>query len=257
MEASSNPYSPQTLADLSALADGSLARERQAEVDSRIAASQELSELYARERTVVELLHEARERDRAPLALRERIEAARPTPRARRTRRAGYAGGLTGALAAAALALALALPGGGPGAPSLAAAAALGALPPQHEWRQQPAGERGTIGKSVGAVYFPDWTAAGGWSASAIRTDRLRGHAATTVFYWHGSTAIAYTILSSPPLAEPATTGTELGGLWLKSLRLRGRTVVTWRERGETCILSSATASPATMERLATIHAPR
>ena len=57
--ASPNPKSPPThqqLADLSALADGTLAPERRQAVDASIAASPELSGLLARERLAVERL---------------------------------------------------------------------------------------------------------------------------------------------------------------------------------------------------------
>ncbi|MGB0094653.1 MAG: hypothetical protein WBP81_19235, partial [Solirubrobacteraceae bacterium] len=51
---------PRELADLSALADGTLDPARRAEVQARITASPELSALYGRERMVVERLREAR-----------------------------------------------------------------------------------------------------------------------------------------------------------------------------------------------------
>ena len=92
--------------------------------------SPELSSLYERERRVVELLHEARSTDRAPAALRARIEASRPTRPCVARRRAGYGGALAGALAAAVLALVLILPGGSPGAPSVSQAAGLAMLGP-------------------------------------------------------------------------------------------------------------------------------
>ena len=117
--------SARELADLSALADGTIDPARRAEVEAHIAASPELSTLYERERRVVEMLHHAAVTDRAPAALRARIEAQRPKPAVRARRRVGYAGALAGALAAVALALVLILPGGTPGSPSVSDAAAL------------------------------------------------------------------------------------------------------------------------------------
>src|SRR5438067_11559644 len=95
------------LADLSALADGTLDPGRRADVEARIAGSPELSALYERERRVVAALHQARASDRAPDRLRARIEAARPSRTVVLRRRVGYAGSLAGALAAIALALVL------------------------------------------------------------------------------------------------------------------------------------------------------
>ncbi len=113
------------LAELSALADDTLDPARRAAVEARIAASPELTARYERERRVVLALREARSTDRAPERLRARIDAARPTRATATRRRFAYSGGLAGALAAIALALVLALPSGGPGAPSVADAAAL------------------------------------------------------------------------------------------------------------------------------------
>ena len=72
-------HSKTELAELSALADGTLDPARRVEVEARIAASPELSALYERERRVVAALHQARATERAPDQLRARIEAARPT----------------------------------------------------------------------------------------------------------------------------------------------------------------------------------
>src|ERR1700730_10919957 len=91
------------LAELSALADGTLAPERRAEVEARIAASPELRLLYERERSVVEHLHRAAESTRAPAALRERLEVGRGARRAPRSvgwpLRPAYAGATAAALA--------------------------------------------------------------------------------------------------------------------------------------------------------------
>src|SRR5579885_247162 len=87
------------LADLSALADGTLDLARRPQVEAMIAASPELSALYERERRVVASLHQARATERAPAELRARIEAARPTRTVVARRRLAYAGGLAGALA--------------------------------------------------------------------------------------------------------------------------------------------------------------
>jgi hypothetical protein len=90
---------PQQLAELSALADGSLPAERRPAVRSMIAASPELSGRFEREQWVVDALRELGERERAPLRLRQQLEAARPTPRARRTRRISYGFAVAGGLA--------------------------------------------------------------------------------------------------------------------------------------------------------------
>lgn len=240
------------LADLSALADGSLDPARRAEVEARIGASPELNALYERERRVVVALHQARASDRAPAALRARIEASRPGTRTVARRRIAYGVGLAAALAVVALALVLALPGGTPGAPSVSDAFALAARGPvQAAPAPDPTRPQGSLRENVGEVYFPNWGTSLGWRAVGARTDNLGGHRAVTVYYeWHGK-RVAYTIVHSPPLAEPAAQRTWLNGTELRTLRLNDRWVVAWRESGNTCVLSGVGVSPAELQKLA------
>lgn len=239
MESPSHPKTtPQQLADISALADGSIAPERRPDVERMVAAAPELRELLALERRAVDALTEARERDRAPLRLRLQIETARPSARVRRVRKARYGGAFAGALATVALVLALALPGGTPGGPSLAAAASLAlrgpvAAAPGHSADDPPR----TIDAQVGNLYFPNFAHAVG-----MRKDRIDGHTAITVYYEPRGQEIAYTILTTPPLTV-AGHGQNVRGTLLHELTLHGRSVVTWTKRGHTCIVSSTTVS--------------
>jgi anti-sigma factor RsiW len=245
------------LAELSALADGTLDPARRAGVEARIAASPELTALYERERRVVEAVHRARSNDRAPEHLRARIEAARPSRRVVLRRRVGYAAGLAGALAAIALALVLALPSGTPGAPSVSAAAALATRgPSQAAPAPDPTRPQGRLSQSVGEVYFPNWTTQFGWRAVGTRTDTLGGHRAVTVYYqWQGET-VAYTIVAGPPLPEPAANRMVLNGTELRTLTLGGRLVVTWRKAGDTCVLSGSGISASELQKLAAWSGP-
>src|SRR5881392_916066 len=67
--------------ELALLADGSLAPERRAALEERVAASPELAELLAEQQRAVELLRSATAEVGAPAALRARIEAQRPRRR--------------------------------------------------------------------------------------------------------------------------------------------------------------------------------
>jgi anti-sigma factor RsiW len=245
------PISDRDLRDLSALADGTLDPARREEVQARISASPELTELLERERGVVELLHEARARDRAPAGLRARIDSERPRPAVAARRRLGYGGALAGALAVLALALALILPGGTPGAPTVSEAAALAAKGPALPAPGADPTEPGKLASNVEDLYFPNWTARFGWRASGERTDRLNGRAAVTVYYdWVGR-RLAYTIVASPVLAAPRATATVRRGVELRTLMLHGRLVVTWRQDNHTCLLSGQHVSAAELQRLA------
>jgi anti-sigma factor RsiW len=245
------------LADLSALADGTLDPARRAEVEARIAASPELSGLYERERRVVEALHRARSTERAPEQLRARIEAGRPTGRVVARRRLVYGGGLAGALAAVALALVLLLPGGTPGAPSISDAASLAARgPTQGPPAPDPIHPEAVLHQNVGEVYFPNWGRSLGWRAVGSRTDRLGGHQAITVYYQWREDRIAYTIVSAPALAKPAAQSTWLHGTELRTQTQDGRVVVSWYREGETCVLSGSGVTAGELQKLAAWKAP-
>jgi hypothetical protein len=245
------------LADLSALADGTLDPARRAAVQDHISASPELSALYQRESQVVSALHQARESERAPAALRARIEAARPTKRAQTRRRIAFAGGLAAALAVIALAVVLALPSGAPGGPSVSDAAALAALgPAQSAPVPDPSNPAVRLRQSVGDVYFPNWTNSFHLHAVGTRTDELDGRTAVTVYYdWKGQ-RVAYTIVGSPALTQPAAHPTWLDGTELRTLTKDGRLVVTWRRGNVTCVLSGSGVTVAELQKLAAWKVP-
>jgi hypothetical protein len=245
------------LADLSALADGTLDPARKADVEARIAASPQLSALYERERRVVGALHQARATERAPERLRAKIEASRPSRARSARRRLAYAGGAAAALAAVVLALVLALPSGTPGAPPVSEAAALAALGPvQAAPAPDPSMPAVRLHQSVGDVYFPNWTSRFGWHAIGSRTDTLAGRTAVTVFYRGRNNTIAYTIVHSPPLAEPAAQTLNWDGTELRTFESNGRLVVTWRRGGNTCVLSGTGVRAAELQKLAAWKAP-
>jgi hypothetical protein len=246
------------LADLSALADGTLDPARKAQVQARIGASPELTALYERERRVVQALHQARATERAPASLRARIDAARPSGAARARGRFAYAGAAAAALAAVVLALVLALPSGTPGAPSVSDAAALAARgPAQAAPAPDPSLPAARLHQSVGDVYFPNWTSRFGWKAVGSRTDKLGTHTAVTVYYRWKDATIAYTIVHAPPLAEPSSaTASNWDGTQLRTLELNGRLVVTWRRAGDTCVLSGTGIKAGELQRLAAWKVP-
>ncbi len=242
------------LADLSALADGTLARSRRKEVRARIAGSAQLTELYERERRIVKSLHELRA-DRAPEELRAKLAVAAPPrkpPKDRpwlRTRWHVNMPGLVAGMASAAvivLGVVLLAPGGTPGAPSISQAAALAT---RGSTAPPPAAAPGArLNVDVQEVYFPDWSAQG-WRAIGRRTDRIGGRTAQTVYYeWHGN-RVAYTIVSAPALRQPSASVTTVDGTVLRTLRIGGRWVVTWRRSNHTCVLSVAGAPPAQLAR--------
>jgi hypothetical protein len=196
------------------------------------------------------LVHAAVAEARAPLALRERIEADRARARpALRRRRLALGGSLAGLVAAALLAVILATPASGPAGPSVAQAAELATLPATGTAPSVDSAHHGLLKRSVGGVSYPSWQYEFPWRASGVREDRLHGRRAVTVFYDSPThVRIGYTIVAGKALGEPAGTSRGQGAERYVVMRRGSRTVVTWRRGGHTCILSGPAAVP--VERL-------
>jgi hypothetical protein len=222
---------------LTALADGSLARRKRARIEAELARSPELRDTLARQRRAVEAVRSVDLA--APAALRTRVEAAAATAPARRpARRLAVGLALAGATAAVTLAVALSLPDA-TGGPSVVEASELSELPPTGP-APQPAAPKLLDTRAEG-LPFPDWAEKFGWRATGVRRDELDGRRAVTVFYEKDGRTIAYTILSGEALDWPDPAASAMReGTRLRHVRADGRTIVTWRRDGLTCILSGA-----------------
>ena len=232
------------LADVTALADGSLPDSRRSEVERRVADSPELSSVLERQRRALDAVRAAAVP--APSSLRARVGALSPP---RRRPLVGALGVATAA--AAALVVLLVLPGGSPEAPSVAQAAALagrgstGGPPPRYD-------DAPLLDREIGGIRFPSWQERFGWRASGVRDDRLRGRATATVYYARGGGRVGYTIVGGAALPLPGRAErTRREGIELRSFKLGGRTVVTWRRKGHTCVLSATGVPRAAMVELA------
>ena len=95
------------LAELAALADGSLAPERRAALEAQVAASPELAERLAEQERVVSLARSAAADVEAPAGLRARVEAQRRSQRAPARSRFVLVGAAAAAAAAAVVAFAV------------------------------------------------------------------------------------------------------------------------------------------------------
>jgi len=94
-------------AELAALADGSLAPDRRAALEARVAASPELADRLAEQERAVALARSAAAEVEAPAALRARIEARRRARRVRAPRRFVVAGAALTAVLAVAIGIAV------------------------------------------------------------------------------------------------------------------------------------------------------
>jgi anti-sigma factor RsiW len=230
--------SERELADLAALADGSLPVERRAAVEAWVAASPELGELVARQQRALAATSALAD-EPVPESLVAAVEGEREVRAARRgrTRRLAPRLALAGALAVV-VAVVAALLSVGPAAPSVAEAARVAERAP-NEPAPPPLGTEGTrLALDVEGVVFPDLLEAYGWRAVGVRRDEIGGRDATTVFYEKGGARIAYVIVAGEALRAPSDAPTaSRNGVVLRTLRVDGRSAVTWQRLGHTCIL--------------------
>ena len=184
---------------------------------------------------------------RAPLALRERVEADRQRiargSGARRRRVRGLLIPAGGLVAAAVVAVVLLVGGGG--APSVVATAALAArgpvLPPPAEDKANKA----LLQTSVEGVPFPYWGQQK-WESVGARDDTIEGRAARTVYYANPKgVRAAYTILGGDAIDPPSDARKRTDkGTELYVIEKDGRRIVTWERNGHTCVLSAPLAVP-------------
>jgi len=225
------------IAELAALADGTLPAERRAEVEARVAASPELIALVQRQRQAVTATHSL-SAEAPPASLVESVEALRPKRRAPRSYfvpRLALAGGLA-AVAAVVAAIVLI---GGPGGPTVADAARLASEAPSAP--APPPLRKGStkLALDVEGVAFPNLARWAGWHTVGVRRGRIDGRNATVAYYRRDGRRIAYVIVAGSELSWPS--GAEVttrAGVQYRLLRLNGRLAVTWPRGGHTCVLT-------------------
>src|SRR5690242_11141299 len=160
MSDATRQLSGQEMADLAALADGTLPAERRAEVEARVAASPELRKAWERQRRSLTATRMLAAEEEVPDSLGTAVGALSRPRRARRPRSRGFVPriALAGAVAIVAAVVAAVVMTSGPGAPTVAAAALLATQVPTGP-APPPAGQGGTrLAASVGGVPFPDFT---------------------------------------------------------------------------------------------------
>jgi anti-sigma factor RsiW len=226
------------MAELCALADGTLPAGRRAEVEARVAASSELQELLARQREAV-LATSSLSAEEVPDSLQTAV-AARALERGER--RGGSKNllprlALAGAAAVVALAVAAVVLSGGPGGPTVADAARLATQAPTGP-APAAAGTAGTrLAIEVEGLAFPD-LAQYGWRPIGVRRGRIDGREATVVFYERAGRRLGYAIVSGAGLPRPSGAQVKyIRRVDYRALRSNGLLAVTWRRGGHTCVL--------------------
>lgn len=181
---------------------------------------------------------------RAPLDLRERIEADRG--RARRTKRSPWRilAPVAGVVAAVAIALIVLV--GGSGSPSVLATAALATKGPVLPAPAHNEANRALLDASVEGLPFPYWGDSFQWEAVGARRDKIDGRSAKTVFYENPKGArAAYTILGGDALDPPSGAQRHtMRGTTVWITERDGRRIATWQRGGHTCVLSAPLSIP-------------
>lgn len=242
------------MAELSALADGSLVAERRTEVEARISASPELAELLDRQRCAVSAIRSAAD-EPVPASLRERVEALRPS-RSRRWLVPRLALGAAGLVAVAAVAVLLALSGGA-AQPTVADAARLATKAPTGPAPRRLDGDAATLAAGIAGVTFPDLRRAYGWAPAGVRSGRLDGHDVLVVLYSKGARRLSYAVVAGDPLGGVSGyPRSRYRGIEFRSFSVDGRPAVTWTRNGHTCVLTGG-ASRSELLALASWYPPR
>jgi hypothetical protein len=227
------------MADLSALADGTLPAHRRAEVEAWVAASPERQDLLELQRRSL-VATQALVSEPVPDSLREAVEARRRPTGSRPVQRRRLAPrlGLATAFGVAAAIVAVVVLSGGPSGPTVAQAAQL-ATQPATAPAPPPKGNTETkLALGVQGVSFPNLASYFGWHATGVRRGHVGGRTATVVFYNKGAREIAYVIVSGSVLRRPSGGQTSaMGGVEYQTLRLSNHLAVTWQRGGHTCIL--------------------
>ncbi|MEA2268414.1 MAG: hypothetical protein QOC64_1024 [Solirubrobacteraceae bacterium] len=183
-------------------------------------------------------------RTRAPQGLRERIEGQRRPAAPRWRGRLALAGSLAGLVAAGAAVIAIW--GGGTAAPTVAAAAELGARGPVLPAPAVDPRNPVLLRTAIEGVPFPEWDRAFEWRAVGARRDEIADRPAATVFYDRPRAGrIAYTILGGPPIDPPQNARrVSVRGTTVHLMRQGSRQIVTWERGGHTCVMTAPAAMP-------------
>jgi anti-sigma factor RsiW len=239
-------------AALAAYVDGRLEPAESADLEGRLAREPMLAAALEHQRSGLAAITAATESVSAPLALRSRIEAmqrAEPAPR-RPQRWRGWGWLPSAALAAtavAAVAIVVAFSGG----PATAEVLAAAARPSVAAVQLDPSQPR-LLRDQVDDVRFPNYESKFGWEAVGTRTDEIGGRKTKTVFYRHEGRRIAYTIVEGEQLAwPPGSERVDYEGTKMRVFEDGDRTVVTWRRKGRTCVLSATNVPREQLQELA------
>ena len=250
---------------LVALADGTLSGRDRTEVEARVRASPEATELLEAQYRALTAIHAfdppLPEGWESAFELEgERVETLPPRPAdapARRgattPRRLRLRTGIAVACGFAVLVLAILFAPGERGGTvdAMAALSSLRAGEPAPR-----AAQDGMLQREFAGVTFPDWEREHGWRAVGARHDRVNGQETDTVFYFHTHHRIGYTVLSGSRAPIPSR-GRQVvrDGVRVQLYNEGRRTVAVFERNGRTCVLAGVVHRDETLVKLATWRA--
>ena len=175
----------------------------------------------------------------APAGLRARVAEERMQEPPRRRLAGRLLIPLAGAAAVAIAAIAFVVASSGPPTISETAEAAL-RTPTQPAPATDPRDDR-YVRARIGNVQFPNYTWwEKDWKTVGARRDELSGRDVLTLSYRGGDAQIGYAVVDGDPLEVPENARRlRAKGLRLAAFRDGDTTVVTWRAKGQTCVLAS------------------
>jgi hypothetical protein len=188
------------VAELAALADGSVAPEHRAELEARIEASPILADRLAEQERAVALLRDAGDEVEAPAGLRARLDAQRSARTVRTPRRLALGGVAAAAVAAAAIVAVVVV---GSGSSGTRFQAALGPTPLARGARGQATLTRTSSGwrihldatglpRLVGERYYEAWLR----SSAGVLVPIGTFNDGRNVTLWAGVSPASYTVLT-------------------------------------------------------------
>jgi hypothetical protein len=248
-------------AELTRLADGSLPDSERERVRDRVAASPQLGERLEQQSRAVSLMR-ATDDVGAPASLRTSIEemtaGASRSGAGRARGRRGQAVGrrrlrlFVPVATAAVLVVVAVITLRSSASPTVAQTGhlALAAATIPAPGTDPTAHDRLELREA--GIPFPSYLRSSHWVASGARHDTLDGRNVTTVFYRGGAGArVGYAIVSGTALSYPSGRSQTDGGVRYVFSNVGSAKLVTWRQRGHTCVIAGHAVSDGTLLALA------
>jgi anti-sigma factor RsiW len=260
---------PQSEAELTRLADGTLPEAERERLLAQVAGSPELQARLREQQRGVSLVQATGELA-APASLRaavaglteakrERYEGRQGAHGAAQRRRTAAVWRPRASLSVVALAVVLiavvSVALHGRTAPTVGSAARLALSPATGPAPTLSASDHDVLSvrpTGAGSIPFPSYARFTAWRATGVRHDTLQGRHVTTVFYTIGGTRVGYAVVSGAPLSLPyGSTVRGPTGIRYVIVSSEGARIIAWHRDGHTCVIAGRGVTRSTLLALA------